>query len=138
VRNPFAKRLPINWRYALGEISIIVTGILIALAVDNCNESRNAARREADYLARVATDLRRDTATFTFVDSIIDRKERDLASADCILNGRRMIRDTVAFLQAIVSSSNFGWNQPRVRTVTFQDLQTTGNLRLIRIWRFGR
>ena len=121
----------VNWQYAMGEISIIVVGILIALGLDNCNTSRVAAHLERDYLTRLAADLRRDTAMFAFTDSLLDGKEQALAAVDSVLSGELPLRDTVAFLQAVARSSNLGWNQPRVRPITFQDLLSTGNLRLI-------
>lgn len=122
----------VNWRYAIGEITIIVIGILLALGVDSCNESRISARREHDYLQRLAVDIRRDIAMFAFTDSLLDGKERALATVDSALTRSEQLRDTIAFLQAVVASSNLGWNQPRVRQITFQDLLSTGNLRLIR------
>lgn len=128
----FSRIAPVNWRYAAGEITIIVIGVLIALGVDNCNESRVARRREHDYLTRLAADIRRDTAMFALSDSLLDGKERALAAVDSVLSSKRPMRDTVAFLQAVVRSSNLGWNQPRVRPTTFQDLLSTGNLRLVR------
>jgi hypothetical protein len=62
MRHPFTKQVPINWRYAMGEISIIVIGIRIALAVDTAMNP--AARRGAKQttLRGWRADLRRDTA----------------------------------------------------------------------------
>ena len=77
-RSTLARQLRVSWRYAAGEITIIVVGILIALAVDNWNEARNTGRRETDYLMRVVADLRRDTAMLAFTDSLLDRKEEAL------------------------------------------------------------
>jgi hypothetical protein len=125
-------RLGLNWRYAIGEVIIVVVGILIALAVDNWRDVRQSRRVEQDYLARLATDLKDDSTTFVFVDSALKFKSGGLWLADSVLNGGRVIRDTAAFLQAIITGSNFSWNQPRVRSITFQDLQSTGNLRVIR------
>jgi hypothetical protein len=127
----FRRFTSVNWQYAMGEISIIVVGILIALALDSCNDSRVAANRERDYLRRLAADVRRDTAMFAFTDSLLDGKEQALAAVDSVLSRELPLRDTVAFLHAFARSSNLGWNQPRVRPITFQDLLSTGNLRLI-------
>jgi hypothetical protein len=128
----FLRRPAINWRYATGEIAIIVFGILIAIALDSRNDGRNARRLEREYLVRLADDLRTDTTTFAFVERALKRKHAGLALVDSVLNGRAALRDTITFLQAIISASNFAWNQPRVRTTTFAELQSTGNLRLLR------
>ena len=126
------RRPAINWRYATGEISIIVVGVLIAITLDNCNDARINRRVEHEYLTRLAEDLRTDTATFGFVHRTLQRKHTSLALVDSVLNGRSPVNDTTAFLQAVISASNFAWNQPRVRTTTFQELHSTGNLRLLR------
>ena len=127
------RRPPINWRYAGGEIAIIVVGILVAITLDNWNNTRLHRRTEREYLARLAEDLRTDTATFAMVDRGLQRKQEALASVDSVLAARDgALRDTIAFLQAVVSGSNFAWNQPRVRTTTFEELHSTGNLRLLR------
>lgn len=128
----FLRRPAINWRYAAGEIAIIVVGVLIAITLDNCNDTRINRRHERGYLTRLAEDLTTDTATFAFVGRALQRKQASLALVDSVLNGGTALGDTTAFLQAVISASNFAWNQPRVRTTTFQELHSTGNLRLLR------
>ena len=127
----FIRKVTVNWRYTFGEIAIIVIGILIAIALDNCNDARNAGRLESEYIARLTEDLRTDTMTFGFVDRALTRKVAALSHADSIINARAALGDTLTFLQALINAANFSWNQPRVRTTTFQELQSTGNLRLI-------
>lgn len=128
----FIRRLGINWRYAAGEIAIIVIGILLAISLDNCNDDRIAHRTGREYITRLAEDLRTDTATFSFVDRALKQKTASLAFADSVIARPTALRDTLGFLQALVSGANFAWNQPRVRTTTFDELQSTGNLRLLR------
>jgi len=123
--------IPVNWRYALGEIAIVVVGILIAIGLDNWRNSRVEQRLETEYLARLEADVRADTATYNFVGRAITRKLTALSFADSVMGGGTL-SDTLSFLQALVDGSNLGWNQPALRTTTFQDLQSTGNLRLVR------
>jgi hypothetical protein len=127
------RRPAINWQYATGEIAIIVVGILLAITLDNCNDARINGRVEHEYLTRLGEDLRTDTATFAFVDRALSRKQAALALVDSVMSTRdQPLRDTISFLQAVVTASNFAWNQPRVRTTTFQELHSSGNLRLLR------
>lgn len=104
----------------------------MAITLDNCNDARINRRHEDGYLTRLTEDLTADTATFAFVDRALQRKQASLALVDSVLHGDAVLRDTTTFLQAIISGSNFSWNQPRVRTTTFQELHSTGNLRLLR------
>ncbi len=47
--------------YALGEIVLVVVGILIALSINNWNESRKIEVLELEYLERLRTDLIADS-----------------------------------------------------------------------------
>jgi len=47
-------------RYAIGEIALVVIGILIALQINNWNEDRLDHRREHEYLDSMLADLRED------------------------------------------------------------------------------
>ena len=49
---------PVNWKYALGEIFLIVAGVLIALALDAWADGRADRRRERAYLVQLLTDTR--------------------------------------------------------------------------------
>ena len=41
------------WRYAIGEIVLVVVGILIALSINNWNEQKNREELEKQYLIRL-------------------------------------------------------------------------------------
>ena len=55
--NKFSKYL----LYAVGEILLVVIGILIALQVDNLNEERKNRELEMVFLERLKSDLVTDT-----------------------------------------------------------------------------
>ena len=50
--------------YAIGEIILVVIGILIALAVNNWNQDNKDHRLGLDYLSRIHNDLVQDTINF--------------------------------------------------------------------------
>jgi len=52
-------------RYAIGEIVLVVIGILIALSINNWNEKNKTVRLEKQYLKRLKLDLVQDTLYFT-------------------------------------------------------------------------
>ncbi len=58
--NKFSKYLI----YAIGEIILVVIGILIALQINNANENRKSAKQENLYLKRLLSENRDDTNTF--------------------------------------------------------------------------
>jgi hypothetical protein len=51
--------------YAIGEIVLVVIGILIALQVNNWNENRKTVALEKSYLSDIKNDLIADTITFS-------------------------------------------------------------------------
>ena len=55
--NKFSKYL----LYAIGEILLVVIGILIALQIDNLNEKRKAIIKTENYLVEILKDLASDT-----------------------------------------------------------------------------
>ena len=50
--------------YAIGEIALVVIGILIALGVNNWNQEKKDHRLGKDYLLRIHRDLVQDTINF--------------------------------------------------------------------------
>jgi hypothetical protein len=57
---------PINWAYAVGEIALIVAGVLIALAIDSWNQSRQDRRDELLVLRQLCSELRTDSTDAQF------------------------------------------------------------------------
>jgi len=54
------------FKYAIGEIVLVVIGILIALQINNWNESRKDKNVEHNYLLRLLNDIENDTKTLEY------------------------------------------------------------------------
>jgi hypothetical protein len=52
-------------RYAIGEIVLVVIGILIALSINNWNEQRKENQLEKEFLIRLRTDLVSDSTYYS-------------------------------------------------------------------------
>ncbi len=118
--------------YALGEIILVVIGILIALQINNANEDRKSAIQEELYLRRLLTENKEDIRTFT--QNIADLNkgietikglskaltEPDHSDEQLLLAARNFFQ--YGSIYPVFSSS----------TSTFDDLSSTGNLKLIR------
>ena len=70
-------------RYAIGEIVLVVIGILIALQINNWNEERNLNTLSKTYLIDIKKDLIADTTTF---DAGIKRIEKTLIYQERLFN----------------------------------------------------
>ena len=52
-------------KYAIGEIILVMIGILLALQINNWNEQRKAKVKEAALLLNLTQDLRSDSISFS-------------------------------------------------------------------------
>ncbi len=59
-------------KYATGEILLVVIGILIAIQINNWNESKKLNIKEIEFLSSVVNDLKQDRA---FLQYVIDLTE---------------------------------------------------------------
>ncbi|NEV94641.1 hypothetical protein G3567_10845 [Psychroflexus sp. YR1-1] len=61
-------------KYALGEIVLVVIGILIALQINNWNERRIQHEKEKEIITSVKNDLKQDRAFIQFTIEVIEPK----------------------------------------------------------------
>jgi len=115
-------------RYAIGEILLVVIGILIALQINNNNELRKNRVKEIHYLQNIKTDLKMNMLE---VDKYIKIR------TDCIESAKRIIDHFEG--KPILNYSDFNadgmniytWQKFYQNNNTFQELLNSGNLSLI-------
>ena len=66
-------------RYAVGEIILVVIGILIALQVNNWNEKRKSEAAQNQLLLKLVDDLKQDIYFFDQIDSIYQQDLKGIA-----------------------------------------------------------
>lgn len=122
--NKFSKYL----LYAIGEIILVVIGILIALQINNWNEERNLNKQESLYVDRLLLENQQDL--FTFTKSIEDLKKgnqtiKDLANAlnDIDIEDALLLKSAKDYL---IYGCHYPFFNPS--TSTFEDLSSTGNI----------
>ena len=83
-------------KYAIGEIVLVVVGILIALQINNWNEQRKNQAFEKEILEQIRANLIKDKLTLTDIKSNF---ESALSSTDKILNAswNQNERDSVKY-----------------------------------------
>jgi hypothetical protein len=113
---------------ALGEIAVIVIGILIALAVDRWKEARSERRLEREYLEGLERDLRQDS---TRLSDYCDEVTTALAEAENLLEVLRGTAEPAgdSFGGQLIRTAN--GNEPIYSLTAYTEL-SSGNLRLIR------
>ncbi|MDH5621606.1 MAG: DUF6090 family protein [Gammaproteobacteria bacterium] len=114
--------------YALGEVALVVLGILIALQINNANESRLERQRETRYLENLKVDLQ---LTINELDRYIETRSGRIASGTRIIeyfNGRPLedLRD-FSYHNVHVQT----WQRYFQNINTYEELLNSGNFGII-------
>ena len=114
--------------YAIGEILLVVVGILIALQINNNNEAKKAKAKELHYLKNIKTDLKLNIA---HLDNYIEIRQKAINSANTIIAHYEgePVTDLEAFNVHTVNI--YTWRKFFQINNTFQELVNSGNLALI-------
>ncbi|WP_375324532.1 DUF6090 family protein [Flagellimonas sp. GZD32] len=121
--NKFSKYL----LYAIGEIILVVIGILIALQINNANEVSKQKQKTNNYKTTLINELKADLTRLNQLDTICRRKQVDInkylayfkkpdKEVDSIIRGMENVVYYGDFYQSIV--------------FTIDDIINTGNLEL--------
>lgn len=116
------------FRYAIGEIVLVVIGILIALQINNWNSDRLSRKKEKQYLTNIVIDLKKDIESLNDLSEF--RKRRLTGDSRIIghINGDP-VDNLDDFTFNVVNSMmerHFTPNNP-----TYTELISSGNVNLI-------
>jgi len=131
------------FKYAVGEIILVVVGILIALQINNWNEDRKLRNVEQAYIESFGEDIRADIESLENHREVtkmnmqsaknvvkVIRSDKPAAEIDLIAPSPYDKNDTIIFLNSI-SRAGFIW-YPEVTDYTFADLKSSGGTSMIR------
>jgi hypothetical protein len=111
-------------QYAIGEIILVVIGILIALQINNWNEERKIKQKETIVLKELLTSISSDlTAYKIHTDPSLERKANGIDSLSAYIFGKRQIKNS--------NFNNFYTNMSqdvflRFDDGPFEDLKSSG------------
>lgn len=119
--NKFSKYL----LYAIGEIILVVIGILIALQVNNWNENRKSKLSQNKLLVKLISDLDYDISHFNEIDSNyqIDLKEIEFVIEETLSLKNLKLDSTKQMVAGRGSTLYF-----KVSKSTYQEMMNTGIL----------
>jgi hypothetical protein len=123
--NKFSKYL----LYAIGEIVLVVIGILIALSINNWNEENKRNSLKSTYIKSLKSDLEND---IIFLNSEIESLQNDLSKSESFSTRLSSSKATIDTLVKIVrfefDPRSGGPNQ--LNRNTYNALVATGNINL--------
>lgn len=116
-------------RYAIGEILLVVVGILIALQINNWNENRKEHLIEIKYLKNLKHDLQNDSTDLVYYKNI--RVVQANAARELIKLAKAKNVSDVFKLDSLYTTIALWWKFVPNNN-TFEELRSSGNLKLLR------
>ena len=120
-QNSFSKYI----LYAIGEIILVVIGILIALQINNWNEYNKTVALAQNYILDIRKDLVLDTITF---NSAINRVRGTIEHNKSLLKPEYTNKLTVDSLFSIIKTSFHSTRVYHIDNATYLKLSNTGFL----------
>ena len=105
-------------KYAIGEIILVVIGILIALQINNWYEKRKISEIELALLTNLKNDINLDILYFQLSDSGYAEKEAESEIAIKLFNKAKTIKD----IDSVRSLINPTWNEIRINHHTYDEM----------------
>ncbi|WGK64826.1 DUF6090 family protein [Croceiramulus getboli] len=119
--NKFSKYL----LYGIGEIVLVVIGILIALQINTWNENRKSKALAQKYIQDIRTDLVNDTLTYT---AALQRLEKTIAKNTLLANPEVTAALPLDSLNALLANSFHSIRIYKIDNTTYLKLSNTGFL----------
>jgi hypothetical protein len=110
-------------KYAIGEIILVMIGILLALTINSWNQNRLNSQQESVYLANLKNDLLQNIERFNYMDSIFNSRQSDIKSGLEIFNSNPSIYD----FKKIDSLIRPYWAILNVNRNTFNEMLSNGS-----------
>ena len=119
------------FKYTIGEIVLVVIGILIALQINNWNENRKFKNQEIQYIKRLLTENKQDLITFSENIHALEKGKQS------IIHFSETLKDNINSDSILIIAANNYFKYGSIYPVftssnsTFDDLSSTGNLQVI-------
>lgn len=113
--------------YVIGEVVLVVVGILIALYISDWSETQKNKTAERQYYARILEEFRLDELLIS--DMKIKADERIKISKDLLLKLHLRQATKQELMNGFLKSSRGDHYEPHQQT--YNDLQSSGNLKLL-------
>jgi hypothetical protein len=115
--------------YAMGEIILVVIGILIALSINDWNDNRKNKLSEKRYVNDLIQDLKNDSFILNQINIFLETKSSSKTIIEPLLRGNNIEIDSIDF--HFVNQ----WavkNRFTPTNITIEELKNSGNLNIIR------
>ena len=116
------------FKYAIGEIVLVVIGILIALSINNWNEEKKTRDKELVYLINIKNDLGNSVQ---YIETFISKRNTQIKTANDIIKyfEGKPIQNWNELNKKLIDI--YSWERFYLIKNTYEELKNSGNLSLI-------
>ena len=118
------------FKYAIGEIILVVIGILIALQINDWSQDKKNQKLEAQYYCRLLEDVNQDLANYNDYVNLLNEKIGTNNTLIQRLQDESMPLDSIAPL--VLKSIKYSIRDTKATTDAFEDIKSSGNLNIIK------
>lgn len=120
------------FKYAIGEIVLVVIGILIALSINNWSGDRKLNQQETLYLKRLLLENKKDVITFTTEIEQLEYNNQKITNLSKAFKDENCSDSLLvqSAMEYVIDGSLYPLFNPS--TSTYEDLSSTGNLSVIK------
>lgn len=116
------------FKYAIGEIILVVIGILIALQINNWNETRKIRNQELKYLKNLRTDIELNIVE---INQYLETRTSSIESANKVLEYYEGKPLTDLNDLNFHATNVYIWQKFTLQDNTYQELVNSGNLNIL-------
>ncbi|MDP5093474.1 MAG: DUF6090 family protein [Polaribacter sp.] len=112
------------FKYAIGEIVLVVIGILIALQINNWNENSNISKKEVALLINIKNDIEADILGLKRQDSMYAIKEINSEQGIDLFYNAKTIKDIDSVFVLTIAL----WNELYINKNTYNEMINSGSM----------
>lgn len=116
------------FKYAIGEIILVVIGILIAIQLNDLNENRKEHKKELYFLKQLQDDINLDIQYLTKQDTILGFFQSKQEEGLEILLKAKSVKDILRLDSLFI----YQWNNIEVNKKTYDEMLNTSGIYIIK------
>jgi hypothetical protein len=116
--------------YAVGEIVLVVIGILIALSINNWNENIKNKSLETNYLIRIIKDLDNDILEYERTSELASERNKRVLFLEQAIKDSQLIKTSPDYFIKSIAYAGYTY-RPAISNHSFVELKSSGRLELI-------
>ncbi|TXD54372.1 MULTISPECIES: DUF6090 family protein [unclassified Polaribacter] len=113
-----------HFKYALGEIILVVIGVLIAFQINNWKESKNASKKELALLVNIKSDLESDVSNLKRQHSSFVQREANSELAIELSYKAKTVKD----INLVSDLTEPLWNALYINQNTYHEMINSGSM----------